>query len=103
MYSMTWSMLYFYLGALIVYLIQDIEQTVVDVLLREYGCTVIVLVLAAVVLHKKLFEGHRVLFFEGHHQLVAETKKNELERKQQQEAREHLHFVYKLTVFPIMS
>lgn len=77
-------MLDFYFGALIVYLIQDMKQTVIDVLLREDGCTVIVLVLAAVALHKKLFEGHCVLFLEGHHQLVAETKKNELERKQQE-------------------
>lgn len=65
------------------YLLHDVGHTVIKVLLREDGHAVIVLVLSSIVLDKQLFEGYGALLLIGHHQLVAETKQNELKWKQQ--------------------
>lgn len=65
-----------------IYLVQDIKQTVVHILLCVDGTTIVVLVGPTIVLYKKVFEGHHVLLLIGHHQLVVEAKQNELRRKQ---------------------
>ena len=65
------------------YLLHDVKHAVIEVLLREDGCAVIVVVLSSVVFDKQLLEGHGALLLIGHHQLVAETEQNELKRKQQ--------------------
>lgn len=65
------------------YLLHDVGHTAVKVVLREDGCAVIVVVLSSVVLDKQLFKGYGALLLIGHHQLVAETKQDELQWKQQ--------------------
>lgn len=59
-------------------LIYDIVQMVKDILFRIDSHTVVILIHTAVALQEQILEGHQVLFFVSHNQLVVQAKENKL-------------------------
>lgn len=60
------------------YLIDHKMYAIVSILLCVHTAAVVILINARVVSQKQVLESHSVLFFERNHQLVTQTKKDEL-------------------------